>query len=94
MIDREQVLHVATLARLELSEPEVERMSSDLSTVLEHIETISELDLADVKPTTHVIEVENVLRSDEPRSSWPREQMLELAPDATDDGFRVPAPGS
>ena len=93
MIDREQVLHVARLARLRLTEDEVERMSSELSTILDHIEKISELDLENVEPTSHVVEVENVLRADEPRESWPRERILEPAPDAADDGFRVPSPG-
>jgi aspartyl-tRNA(Asn)/glutamyl-tRNA(Gln) amidotransferase subunit C len=94
MIDREQVLHVARLARLRLSDEEVERMSSELSTILDHIEKINELDLDSVEPTSHVVEVENVLRADEPRDSWPREQILELAPDAGDGGFRVPSPGA
>ena len=93
MIDREQVLHVARLARLRLTDDEVERMSSELSTILDHIEKISELDLEDVEPTSHVVEVENVLRADEPHESWPRERILEPAPDAADDGFRVPSPG-
>ena len=94
MIDRDQVLHVARLARLRLSDEDVERMSSELSTILDHIEKISELDLEDVEPTSHVVEVENVLRADEPRESWPREQILELAPDAAEGGFRVPSPGA
>jgi aspartyl-tRNA(Asn)/glutamyl-tRNA(Gln) amidotransferase subunit C len=94
MIDREQVLHVARLARLRLSDEEVERMASELSTILDHIEKISELDLDDVEPTSHVVEVENVLRADEPRESWPRERILESAPDPADGGFRVPSPGA
>jgi aspartyl-tRNA(Asn)/glutamyl-tRNA(Gln) amidotransferase subunit C len=94
MIDREQVLHVARLARLELSEAEVEKMSSELSSILDHIEKISELDLENVEPTSHVVEVENVLRADEPRESWPREKILEPAPDPADGGFRVPSPGA
>ena len=93
MIDRDQVLHVARLARLRLTDDEVARMSSELSSILDHIEKISELDLENVEPTSHVVEVENVLRADEPRDSWPREQMLELAPDPADGGFRVPSPG-
>ena len=68
-------------------------MSGELSTILDHIEKISELELEDVEPTSHVVEVENVLRADEPRESWPRDQMLDLAPDAADGGFRVPSPG-
>ena len=93
MIERDQVLHVARLARLRLTDEEVERMSGELSSVLDHIEKINELDLDDVAPTSHVIEVENVLREDEPRPSWPRERILEGAPDAAEDGFRVPSPG-
>jgi aspartyl-tRNA(Asn)/glutamyl-tRNA(Gln) amidotransferase subunit C len=92
VIDREQVLHVARLARLELSEDEVERMSSELSTILEHVERISELDLEGVEPTSHVVELENVLRPDEPRPSWPRDTVLEQAPDPADGAFRVPSP--
>jgi aspartyl-tRNA(Asn)/glutamyl-tRNA(Gln) amidotransferase subunit C len=94
VIDREQVLHVARLARLKLSEDEVERMSGELSSILDHIEKIGELDLDDVEPTSHVVQVENVLRPDEPRESWPRERMLTEAPDASDDGFKVPSPGA
>ena len=93
MIDRDQVLHVARLARLRLTDDEVAKMSGELSTILDHIEKISELELEDVEPTSHVVEVENVLRADEPRESWPRDQMLDLAPDAADGGFRVPSPG-
>ena len=93
MIDREQVLHVARLARLRLTDEEVERMSSELSSILDHIEKISELDLENVEPTSHVVEVENVLRADEPRESWPRERILDSAPDTADGGFRVPSPG-
>ncbi len=93
MIDRAEVLHVARLARLELSEEEQERMARELSTILDHIEKIGELDLGDVEPTSHVVEIENVLRADEPRPSWPRERILEQAPDRAPDGFRVPSPG-
>jgi aspartyl-tRNA(Asn)/glutamyl-tRNA(Gln) amidotransferase subunit C len=92
MIDRDQVLHVARLARLELSEDEVERMSGELSGILGHIEKIGELDLDGVPPTSHVVEVTNALRADEPRPSWPREQIFEQAPAVREDGFEVPSP--
>lgn len=92
MIDREQVLHVARLARLKLSDAEVERMSAELSGILEHVERIAALELDEVEPTSHVIELENVLRPDEPRPSWPREKVLESAPDPADGAFRVPSP--
>jgi len=92
MIDREQVLHVARLARLRLSEDEVERMSGELSGILEHVDRISSLELDDVPPTSHVVELENVLRADEPRPSWPRDVMLEQAPDPVGGAFEVPSP--
>jgi aspartyl-tRNA(Asn)/glutamyl-tRNA(Gln) amidotransferase subunit C len=92
MIDREQVLHVARLARLELSDDEVERMSGELTGILGHIEKIGELDLDGVPPTSHVVEVTNALRADEPRPSWPREEILAAAPAVRDDGFEVPSP--
>jgi aspartyl-tRNA(Asn)/glutamyl-tRNA(Gln) amidotransferase subunit C len=93
VIGREQVLHVAKLARLRLSDDEIEKMSSELSGILDHIEKIEELDLDGVDPTSHVVTLENVLRADEPRPSWPRETVLDAAPDAGDGGFRVPSPG-
>ena len=87
-------MHVAALARLALDDGEVERMAVELSAVLDHIETISQLDLEGVEPTSHVVEVANALRADEPRPSLPREAALAAAPDAGDDGFRVPSPGA
>jgi aspartyl-tRNA(Asn)/glutamyl-tRNA(Gln) amidotransferase subunit C len=93
VIDRDQVLHVARLARLRLDEDEIPRMSRELSRVLEHIEKISELDLEGVAPTSHVVGLENVLRADEPRESWPRDEILDGAPDVERAGFRVPTPG-
>jgi len=94
MIDRDQVVHVARLARLRLSDDELQVMSNELSGILDHIEKINELDLDDVAPTSHVVQLENVLRPDEPRPSWPRERILNGAPDASDEGFRVPSPGA
>ena len=92
MIDREQVLHVARLANLSLSDEEVERMASELSGILEHVERISELHLDGVEPTSHVIALENVFRPDEPRPSWDRDEVLESAPDPASGAFRVPSP--
>ena len=92
MIDREQVLHVARLARLELSEEEIERMAGELSGILEHVDRIAALDLDSVEPNTHVVELFNVLRPDEPDPSLPREVALEPAPDPADGAFRVPSP--
>jgi aspartyl-tRNA(Asn)/glutamyl-tRNA(Gln) amidotransferase subunit C len=92
VIDREQVLHVARLARLALGEEDVETMSRELSTILDHVEKIGELDLEGVEPTSHVVELENVLRADEPQPSLPREKALEAAPDPAQGAFRVPSP--
>jgi aspartyl-tRNA(Asn)/glutamyl-tRNA(Gln) amidotransferase subunit C len=95
MLSRDQVLHVAKLARLELTEEEIERFASELSKVLDHIEMINQLgDLADVPPTSHVIGVENALRADEPRPSIPVDTALASAPDPALGGFRVPSPGA
>ena len=92
MIDREQVLHVARLARLELSDDELERMAGELSGILEHVDRIAALDLDGVAPTSHVVALANVLRPDEPEACLPRELALEQAPDPADGAFRVPSP--
>ncbi|MGD0453091.1 MAG: Asp-tRNA(Asn)/Glu-tRNA(Gln) amidotransferase subunit GatC [Solirubrobacteraceae bacterium] len=92
MIGRDQVLHVARLARLALAEDEIEPMARELSAVLDHVARIGELDLADVAPTSHVVEVTGALRPDEPRASLPREIALAQAPAVSEDGFLVPSP--
>jgi aspartyl-tRNA(Asn)/glutamyl-tRNA(Gln) amidotransferase subunit C len=92
MIDREQVLHVARLARLELRDDEVEQMAAELSGILAHVDRMAQLDLEGVPPTTHVVEVTGALRADEPRPSWDRDVMLASAPAERDGGFLVPSP--
>jgi aspartyl-tRNA(Asn)/glutamyl-tRNA(Gln) amidotransferase subunit C len=92
MIDREQVLHVAQLSRLALSDDEVGTMATELSSVLGHIEKIGELELDGVPPTSHVVEVANALRPDVPTECLPREVALAQAPAVQDDGFLVPSP--
>ena len=92
MIDRDQVLNVARLARLRLSDEEVTTIAGELSGILGHIEKLDELDLDGVAPTTHVVDVGNALRADEPRPSLPRDVVLEQAPDTDGEGFRVPSP--
>ena len=89
-ITREQVLHVAKLARLALTEDEVERLGEQLGAILEAVSKVSELDLADVPPTSHPLDLVNVFGADEPRPSLDREAVLALAPDAEDGAFRVP----
>ena len=68
-------------------------MGEELSTILDHIEKLNELDLEGVEPTSHVVEIENVLREDVPRPSLDRDKALEQAPDTAGGGFRVPSPG-
>jgi aspartyl-tRNA(Asn)/glutamyl-tRNA(Gln) amidotransferase subunit C len=92
VIDREEVRHVASLARLQLSEEELDRMAVELDGVLAHIATIEQLDLDGVEPTSHVVAVENALRADVPVPSLPRERALESGPEIVDDGFAVPSP--
>jgi aspartyl-tRNA(Asn)/glutamyl-tRNA(Gln) amidotransferase subunit C len=97
MLDRGQVLHVARLARLALSDREVERMAGELSKVLDHVEKIRELDLEGVAPTSHVVDVANVVRADEPRPCLPVDVVLAAAPEPVETpagrGFGVPSPG-
>ncbi len=92
MIDRNQVLHVARLARLRLSEEEVVTMTGELSGILEHVDRIGKLDLEGVEPTSHVVELENVLRADVPHQSLPKDVALGPAPEPFDGAFRVPSP--
>jgi aspartyl-tRNA(Asn)/glutamyl-tRNA(Gln) amidotransferase subunit C len=92
LISREEVLHVARLARLELGEAEIEPMARELSAVLDHVARIKELDLADVEPTSHVVELTSALREDVVRPCLPREVALSQAPAVSEDGFLVPSP--
>ena len=89
-ISREQVLHVASLAHLDLTEEEVERFREQLSAILEAVSKVSELDLADVPPTSHPLDLVNVWREDEPRPSLAPGDVFANAPDREDDFFRVP----
>lgn len=93
MLDREQVVHVARLARLELDESELERMAGELSTVLGHIDRIRELDLEGVAPTAHATALAGVMRPDEPVPGLTHEQALAEAPEPVEGGFGVPSPG-
>ena len=94
MLSRDQVLHVARLARLRLDDDEVERFGGELSKITDWIDKIGELDLEDVPPTSHVVEVENALRADEPHESLAPATALESAPATAEGGFRVPSPGA
>ena len=90
-ITRDDVVHVARLARLEIPADEIERLQRELAAILAAVGKVSELVLADVEPTSQPLDVVNVLREDEPRPSLPRDEALANAPDAADGAFRVPA---
>jgi aspartyl-tRNA(Asn)/glutamyl-tRNA(Gln) amidotransferase subunit C len=92
-ITREDVLHVAGLARLELTDEETERLGEQLNAILEAVGKVSELDLEDVPPTSHPLDLVNVWADDEPRPSLPVEEALANAPEREDGFFRVPATG-
>jgi aspartyl-tRNA(Asn)/glutamyl-tRNA(Gln) amidotransferase subunit C len=89
-ISRDDVVHVARLARLDLTEEEVEQFTGQLGAVLEHAADIAALDIADVPPTAHPLPLVNVLRDDVPVPSLDREEVLSQAPAAEDGRFRVP----
>ena len=91
-ISREDVLHVARLAYLELSEEEVGRFQEQLSQILDAVSKVAELDLADVPPTSHPLEIANAWREDEPRPCLPPDDVFANAPDRDDDFFRSPSP--
>ncbi len=90
MIDQELVKKVAHLARLELTESEVEQMTTQLGSILDYFEQLGELDVSNVQPTTRAIDVSNITRPDQLVVSVEREQMLAIAPDQDGDFFRVP----
>ena len=90
-ISRDEVLHVAQLARLALTDEEVERLGGQLDAILEAVAKVSELDLSDVEPTSHPLDLVNVWSDDEPRPSLTVEEALANAPDRDGALFRVPA---
>jgi aspartyl-tRNA(Asn)/glutamyl-tRNA(Gln) amidotransferase subunit C len=92
-ITREDVLHVAGLARLELTEEEIERLGEQLNAILEAVGKVAELDLEDVPPTSHPLDLANVWAEDDPRPSLTVEEALANAPEREDGFFRVPATG-
>ncbi len=89
-ITRADVEHVARLARLALTDDEIEALVGELGAVLDHAGDVAALDLADVEPTTHPVPLVNVLRSDEVGPRVDRDEVLAQAPDAHDHRFRVP----
>ena len=92
MIDRDELLHVARLARLALHEDELDSTAAELSSILEHVAAIEELDLDGVEPTAHIGDVSDSLRADQVAPSLPRDIALAPAPAVRDVGFLVPSP--
>jgi len=89
-IAREQIEHIALLARLALSEEEKETFGSQLSSILDYMEKLNELDTKDIEPTSHVLSLQNVMRDDVVQPSLPREEALANAPSRTEKFYRVP----
>jgi len=89
-ITREEVEHVATLAKLNMSEEELARMTGQLDTILSYVAKLDELDTADVAPTTHAFSINNAFREDEMRDSLPREEALANGPKENGEAFIVP----
>ncbi|MBV8597250.1 MAG: Asp-tRNA(Asn)/Glu-tRNA(Gln) amidotransferase subunit GatC [Actinobacteria bacterium] len=89
-ITREEVLHVARLARLELSDAEVERFREQLSAILDAVSKVSELDLDGVPPTSHPLDVANAWAEDEPRPCLSLDDVFANAPDRDGELFRTP----
>ena len=93
MIPREEVEHVARLARLHFDEPELERLQGELSKIIDYVQRLSELDLTGLPPTAHAVSLQNVFRSDEPWVGLTQEQALANAPASEQGHFLVPRIG-
>ena len=93
-ISRDEVLHVARLARLALTDEEVERLTGELGAIVDAVSVVAELDLADVPPTSHPLDLVNVWDEDEPRESLPLDVVFANAPERDGDHFRVPPVGT
>jgi aspartyl-tRNA(Asn)/glutamyl-tRNA(Gln) amidotransferase subunit C len=92
-ISREDVLHIARLARLAVPESELPQLESELGAILEAVGRVAELDLSEVEPMSHPLDLVNAWDADEPRPSLVRDAALANAPDPRDGSFRVPAVG-
>jgi aspartyl-tRNA(Asn)/glutamyl-tRNA(Gln) amidotransferase subunit C len=92
-ISKEEVLHVARLARLALTDEEVERLTEELGAILDAVSVVAELDLAEIPPTSHPLDLVNVWDEDEPRPSLSLDEVFANAPDRDRDHFRVPPVG-
>jgi aspartyl-tRNA(Asn)/glutamyl-tRNA(Gln) amidotransferase subunit C len=89
-ITKEQIQHIAVLSRLNLSEEEKDLFGSQLSSILDYVDQLNELDTRETEPTSHVMSLSNVMRDDIPASSLPREEALKNAPSHSENFYRVP----
>ncbi len=91
MITKQEVQHIAKLARLGLTEKEIEKFQKDLSSILNYVEKLKEVDISEIKPTSHSLRIENVMRIDEARAVDPeiRKKILDLAPETKEEYLKV-----
>ena len=89
-ISEQEVRHVATLARIALTDEQVATLQYELSSILDHIDEIQKLDLAGVEPTAHPLHVVNVTRADEPKPGLTQEQAIANAPESSGGAFLIP----
>ena len=90
MLSKEEIEHIAMLARLSLTEEEKELFGAQLSNILDYMEKLNEIDTEHIEPTSHVLSLSNIMREDAPGDSISREDALSNAPDRTDKFYRVP----
>ncbi|KQL51440.1 glutamyl-tRNA amidotransferase [Heyndrickxia shackletonii] len=90
-ISKEQVYHVANLARLEINDQEAEKFTKQLDDIINLAELLNEVDTSNIKPTSHVLNIQNVMREDVAEEGLPREEVLKNAPDHKDGQIRVPS---
>ncbi len=89
-ISKEEVLHVASLARLKFSDADAEKLEADMAEIINFADTLGELDTKDIVPTAHAIPMQNAFRADEIKPSFERREILKNAPDFDEEGFIVP----
>lgn len=90
IIKREDVIHISHLAEIDYDSEEIDTITVQLDKIIEHVAKISEADTGTIGPTSHVLDISNVLREDEPRQSVESEEALKNAPERSSDGFKIP----
>ena len=89
-INKEDIAHIANLSEIEYSKDEIDEITVQLDKIIDHVAKISEVDTSKVSPTSHVLNISNVLREDNPRQSIEHKEALKNAPESSDDGFKIP----